>query len=123
MSTNGSVRNSGNHNWEERKEPHLKLESGEAVVQHHCCRCSRDLVTVLSSGARHAVYASVLCFYRLDDEVTKRWLSEPCPGERLASDDEDRRKLNREAHPFVPRAESRLIPKSSPRSGSSPHST
>jgi hypothetical protein len=41
--------------------------------------------------SRHAVYASVLCFYRLDDEVTQRWLSEPCPGKRLASDDEDRK--------------------------------
>src|SRR5216683_7113183 len=69
---------SGDHKWYERKEPHLKIESGEAVVQHHCGRCGRDIVTVLSSGARHAVYASVLCFYRLDGEVTERWLNEPC---------------------------------------------
>jgi hypothetical protein len=40
------------------------------VVQHHCIRCDRDIVTVLSSGTRHAAYSSVLCFYRLDDEVT-----------------------------------------------------
>jgi hypothetical protein len=58
------------HQWQERREPHLKIESGEAVVQHHCIRCDRDIVTVLSSGTRHAAYSSVLCFYRLDDEVT-----------------------------------------------------
>jgi hypothetical protein len=81
------------HQWHERREPHLKLESGETVVQHHCDRCGRDIVTVLSSGVRHAVCSSVLCFYRLDDEVTRRWLSEHCPGERLASDDEDRKKI------------------------------
>ena len=62
-------------------------------MQHHCSRCGRDIVTVLSSGARHAAYTSVLCFYRLDDEVTRRWLSEHCPGAHLASDDEDRKKI------------------------------
>jgi hypothetical protein len=79
------------HQWQERREPHLRIESGEAVMQHHCGRCGRDIVTVVSSGARHAVYASVLCFYRLDEEVTQRWLGEPCPGVRLTSDDRDRK--------------------------------
>jgi hypothetical protein len=87
----------GDHRWYERREPHLKIETGAAVVQHHCGRCGRDIVTVLSSGARHAVYASVLCFYRLDDEVTERWLNEPCPGERLQSDSDDREKWDRKA--------------------------
>jgi hypothetical protein len=89
---------SGDHRWYERRELHLKIESGAPVVQHHCGRCGRDIVTVLSSGARHAVYASVLCFYRLDDEVTERWLNEPCPGERLQSDGDDRERfLDRKA--------------------------
>ena len=89
----------GDHRWYGRREAHLKIESGAAVVQHHCGQCGRDIVTILSSGARHAVYASVLYFYRLNDEVTQRWLSEPCPGKRLASDDEDRKKLDREVRP------------------------
>jgi hypothetical protein len=89
---------SGDHHWHERREPHLKLESGEAVVQHRCSRCGRDIVTLLSSGGRHAVYASVVCFYHLDDEVTQRWLSEPCPGKRLHSDDDDRKRLRSLAH-------------------------
>src|SRR5579862_3078870 len=78
---------SGEHRWHERREPHFKIESGEAVIQNHCGRCGRDIVTVLSSGARHAVYASAFCFYRLAREVTQRWLTEPCPGERLPTDD------------------------------------
>jgi hypothetical protein len=84
---------SGDHRWYQRRESHLKLESGDAVVQHHCGRCGRDIVTVLRSGARHAVYASILCFYRLDDEVTQRWLNEPCPRKRSQSDDDDRKRL------------------------------
>jgi hypothetical protein len=95
---------SGDHRWHERREPHLKIESGEDVIQNHCGRCDRDIVTVLPSGARHAVYASAFCFYRLAREVTQRWLNEPCPGERLPKDDEDRRKLGSfvEAHPDKP---------------------
>jgi hypothetical protein len=53
-------------------------------------RCGRDIVTVLSSGSRHAVHVSMFCFYPLDDEVTERWLTEPCPGKRLPRDDDDR---------------------------------
>jgi hypothetical protein len=83
---------SGDHQWHERREPHLKLESGAAVVHHHCGRCGRDIVTVLESGALYAVYASTFCFQRLDDEVTQRWMSEPCPGKRLPIDDEDRKR-------------------------------
>jgi hypothetical protein len=96
---------SGDHRWYERREPHLKIESGEAVVQSHCDRCGRDIVTVLSSGARHAVYTSTLCFYRLDWEVTQRWLDEPCPGKRLAIDYEDRKRLVNEIQVFQHRSE------------------
>ena len=83
---------SGKHQWLERREPHLKIESGEAVIQHQCVRCGRDIVTVLSSGSRHAVHVSISCFYPLDDEVTERWLTEPCPGKRLPRDDDDRQR-------------------------------
>jgi len=83
---------SGKHQWLERREPHLKIESGEAVIQHQCARCGRDIVTVLSSGSRHAVHVSMSCFYPLDDEVTERWLTEPRPRKRLPRDDDDRQR-------------------------------
>jgi hypothetical protein len=93
------------HQWHESREPHLKIDSGELVLQRHCGRCGRDIVTVLSSGSRHAVHASMLCFYRLDDEVTKRWLIEPCPGKRLVIDDEDRKRLVSDVQTFQRRSE------------------
>ncbi len=93
MAAHTSNRISGEHQWLERKEPHLKLESGEGVVHYQCGSCDRDIVTVLSSGAVYAVYTSAVYFCRLDDEVTARWLSERCPGKRLPSDDDDRKKL------------------------------
>ena|ERR1700686_1948443 len=99
------VEKEDDHRWYGRRGPHLKIDSGELVQQHHCGRCGRDIVTVLSSGSRHAVYASVLCFYRLDDEVTERWLSEPCPGRRLAIDDEARKRLVNEIQAFQQRSE------------------
>lgn len=80
----------GDHQWLERREPHLQIETGEAVVHHQCLRCGRDVVTVLRSGRRHAVHVSAFLFYRFNDEVTERWLSEPCPGKCLPKDDEDR---------------------------------
>ena len=33
----------------ERRAPHLRIESGEAVTPRHCGECGRDIVTVLSS--------------------------------------------------------------------------
>ena len=31
------------HLWLERREPHLKVESGEAVARYHFDRCGRDM--------------------------------------------------------------------------------
>jgi hypothetical protein len=45
---------------------------------------------------RLAVYASTVSFYQLTDDVTDRWLTQLCPGERLALDDEDRKSCIRE---------------------------
>jgi hypothetical protein len=106
MSIKTSNGNSGGHRWYELKEPHLIIESGEAVLHKHCVQCGRDIVTVLSSGTRHAVYISVFYFYRLDNEVTERWLSEHCPGKRLTSDDEDRKRVMHR----IPGAASRKTP-------------
>jgi hypothetical protein len=37
--------------------------------------------------------------------VTERWLSEPCPGRRLAIDDEARKRLVNEIQTFLHRSE------------------
>jgi len=67
-------------------------ETGEPVAQYHCESCGRDIVMVLASGVFHAAYPAALFFYRLDLEVTRRWLDD-CPGEHLATDAQDRERL------------------------------
>jgi hypothetical protein len=71
----------------------LAVEPSNAVLHHHCVRCGRDFVSDPSSNGSYAVFVSAISFDQLSDEVTKRWLSEPCPGRRLSSDDEDRNKI------------------------------
>jgi hypothetical protein len=64
-----------------------------AVVRTRFRKQSNVIVTVQESGAFYAVYTSTFCFHRLDAEVTARWLSEPCPGEHLPGDGDDRKRL------------------------------
>ena len=63
------------HEWLERKGRQVEIESGQAL-QFHCVRCGRDFIKVLPSGSHYAVYVSIVSFFRLDDKVTARWLSE-----------------------------------------------
>jgi hypothetical protein len=72
---------------------HLAIKPENTVLQHHCVRCGRDFVTDTSSNSSYAVFVSAISFDQLSDEVTERWLSEPCPGKRLSLDDEDRSKI------------------------------
>ena len=77
------------HQWL-AKPRRLAVEPSNTVVQHHCVRCGR--------GLRHgSILKQQLCcaisFDQLSDQVTQRWLSEPCPGRHLSRDDEDRNKI------------------------------
>ncbi len=96
MAENHSSLSWGNHQWLQRRPRRFELESGRSVLQRRCTRCGRDFVLDLSPGACHAIQVSIFSFYRLRDEVTRRWLSEPCPGERLAADEDDRQKHSAE---------------------------
>jgi hypothetical protein len=35
---------------------------------------------------------SILSFFQLNEEVTDRWVNLPCPGRRVPSDDDDRKR-------------------------------
>ena len=85
----------GGHQCLQRRPRHLELESSQSVFQRGCTRCGRDFVIEVSSGDRSAVVVSILSFQRLD-EITRRWLSESCPGKRLPGDDADRTKRIKE---------------------------
>jgi hypothetical protein len=79
------------HLWLVKPRP-IIIESGQIVIQHHCSRCGRDFVTNTSSDSGSAVFVSAISFHQLSDAVTTRWLSDACPGRRLSSDEEDRRR-------------------------------
>jgi hypothetical protein len=69
----------------------LELDLGLPLDQLVCLTCGRDFIEECSTGKRYGVRISMFKVDRLSDEVTSRWLSEMCPGERLMADDADRR--------------------------------
>jgi hypothetical protein len=69
----------------------LELDLGLPLNQLVCLTCGRDFLEECSTGKRYGVSISVFKVDRLSAEVTSRWLSEMCPGERLTADDADRR--------------------------------
>ena len=71
------------HQWYERL---LEIEPGKPQLHRHCPRCGRDIVDDLWSGQRYAAHPAIFHFDRLAEEVTERWLREPCPGQQIASD-------------------------------------
>jgi hypothetical protein len=74
------------HAWSTRR---LELSSEFPLLQQMCRKCDRNFIDELESGARYAVHVGVTRFARLSEEVTARWLADPCPGEPLKSDDAD----------------------------------
>jgi hypothetical protein len=79
------------HDWTRRR---IEIEPGKPLLHHRCTRCRRDFVEEVSSGERYAVHVSAFRFDRLSDEITARWLSEPCPKSQTASDEDDRTRFH-----------------------------
>ena len=73
------------HDWFDRP---LEIDRGEKVMQFVCRKCGRGFINDVT-GRRYAIHASVFAVYRLADEVTARWLFEPCPTTRQTSDQND----------------------------------
>ena len=69
--------------------------SGKAFRHCRCEDCGRDFVEDVESGEQFAVNVSTFAFDRLIDEVSDRWLSEPCPKKPVDRDVQDRLKLRR----------------------------
>jgi hypothetical protein len=66
---------------------------GKAFRHCLCTQCGRDFVEEVESAEQYAVNVSAFDFDRLADDVSDRWLNEPCPKRRLGSDAHDRLKL------------------------------
>jgi hypothetical protein len=71
------------HEWVTRA---VDLELNLAATQYFCRRCWRHFIKEDVSGALYAVHVGMTRFDRLSDEVTMRWLSDSCPGERVEAD-------------------------------------
>jgi hypothetical protein len=74
------------HEWETRS---VELKSPNPATQYTCKNCARHFLEEESTGDRYAVHIGIVQFDRLSDDVTRRWLSEMCPGERLEGDFDD----------------------------------
>ena len=82
------------HSWPQEAAHLVEREPGHRVLHVFCKRCRRDFVIDLASHERYAVHVSLSRFNRLEADANERWLQEPCPGEPLERDDEDRRRIS-----------------------------
>jgi hypothetical protein len=82
--------------WSDHKyvpQKGMVVEVGGIVFRHCRCElCHRDFIEDVVTGERHAVKVSVFDFIRLANEVSDRWLNEPCPKKLMPSDAADRLK-------------------------------
>ena len=82
---------SDSHRWMRRK---VKL--GNTLVFHRqCISCRRDFVMNTDGGPWRAVHVGLLGFHCLDEETSRRWASEACPGRQLPEEINDQRHVSR----------------------------
>jgi hypothetical protein len=67
------------HLWTGCEPREIKID-GKSIF-HHCCRqCGRDFARESGQADWKAAYIGVFSLKFLEDSVTHRWVSEPCPG-------------------------------------------
>ena len=71
------------HDWFDRP-----LEIDPSQTQFVCRNCGRAFIGD-TTGKRHAIHASAFEVNRLSDEVTERWLAEPCSKNIQPTDRDD----------------------------------
>ena len=64
--------------------------NGLELLHSQCRVCGRDFVRTAGIHHWYAAYIGAFSIEVLSHEVSERWLTEPCPGERCASDEVDR---------------------------------
>jgi hypothetical protein len=65
------------HEWDIRQ---IELPPHVTADQHTCRKCARHFIREKQSGSSYAIHIGLQQFDRLSEEVTSRWLSEPCVG-------------------------------------------
>ena len=78
-----------NHKWIQNQ-----ITIGDRTFFHRQCEiCRRDLAMLVDDGKWRAVHIGALDFDFLDDNTTRRWTREDCPGVELPQDANHRRML------------------------------
>ena len=75
------------HSWSKGLPPQQILQDGRTILHHRCNRCGRDFGFELDGSGWHAVYIGVFSVQVLDENVSRRWVTEECPGRILSDDD------------------------------------
>ena len=79
------------HKWIQNQ-----IRIGDRIFFHRQCQvCGRDLAMLVDEGEWRAVHIGAIDFDFLDDETTKRWNWEECPGIELPQDANHQRMLQR----------------------------
>ena len=81
------------HSWSEALPPRSILQDGRTILHHRCNRCGRDFAFELDGSGWHAAYIGVLKVELLSAEVSRRWVSEECPGLIQSVDDAERHSI------------------------------
>jgi hypothetical protein len=74
------------HVWADGDIPRQTTQDGQIIFHHSCVRCGRDFMQPIDGTGWQAANVGIVRIEPLADEVTKRWVSEECPGRLLAYD-------------------------------------
>jgi hypothetical protein len=86
---------STSHRWSRRQ---VQID-GRTFFHRQCLVCRRDFARPSDDGEWRAVHVGVLSLDFLDDETTRRWVSEDCPGRQLPGEQNSERiQLGGEVH-------------------------
>jgi hypothetical protein len=70
------------HRWWKRE---VQIDH-RTILHWHCKICGRDFTRPRTDSEWKAVHVGGLNFDLLDEETTQRWVSQDCPGRRLAGE-------------------------------------
>jgi len=78
---------STNHRW-----MHRRVQIGGRTIFHRqCLVCRRDFARASDDAEWRAVHVGILEFDLMDEDTTRRWLSEDCPGRPLPGEQNSER--------------------------------
>ena len=81
------------HDWIDKRGQMFKDAAGKEFIHCHCKKCGRDFLRDPDSDSAIAIHVGALHFEPLEDDVTARWLNEPCPRDRFVDDDAARSRI------------------------------